>query len=421
MKLVATHTSFRPPLADRLPGRDPLLRERVESAWRATWTRFYKSETNQFYDYLTSYEPEEGLAHLPTADEVGRQFPNKFGYGTGMEDCMISAGVMLDMIADRHAVTRDETLRVRAREVLQGIRRSTLDHGYPGFVARGVCHESPRLIYKASSRDQYTHVVHGLWVYFLSELPDENDRALVTEIVTAIAGRLLKNVIQENDYDSLCADGTREDERGYSRMWNVRAHEAARLPMIHAAAWDITKRPDFYAAYRQYIVPAIEQSLDFEQADGVAPWTLPQMQLAFALLAALETDEILKRQLHALMAKVAARAARGAESATVRAATLDLTLLAPDWRASGGLVPPYRTAWYCPREAGEALTTQLLDGRTPFPVEQQELLRNWFTRLLDFGRVSSSGIFHLQNAYWKARRRDCFVHNETSTGSSRHL
>ncbi len=390
------------------PSSDRLLRKRAESAWDTTWTRFYKPETNHLYDYLGSYERGRELAHLPTASEVMRQFPNKFGYGTGMEDCMISAGVMLDTIVDRHAVTRDATLRARAREILRGIQRATLNHRHPGFVARGVCHEDARLIYISSSRDQYTHVIHGLRVYFHSGLPDEKDKALVVQIITAIAGRMLANVIPENDHDSLRADGTREDERGYSRMWNVRPHEAARLPMIYAAAWDITKRPDFHHAYREYIVPAIEQSLDFEQTKGVAPWTLPQMQISFEILAALETDESLKQQLHSLMAKVALRAACCAKSATDRASTLDLTQLAPDWRVSGGLVPPYRTAWYCPREAGESLTTQLIGTRTLFPIEQQKILREWFTQLLDFSSISSNGIFHLQNAYWKARRRGYF-------------
>jgi hypothetical protein len=51
---------------------------------------------------LTSYEDGKELSHLPTAAEVERQYPNVYGYGTGMEDCMISAGVMLSMIVDRY-------------------------------------------------------------------------------------------------------------------------------------------------------------------------------------------------------------------------------------------------------------------------------------------------------------------------------
>ena len=61
----------------------------AEQAWEVTWSRFYLPRTHLFYDYLTSYEPGRGLAHLPTASEVARQVPNECGYGTGMEDGMI--------------------------------------------------------------------------------------------------------------------------------------------------------------------------------------------------------------------------------------------------------------------------------------------------------------------------------------------
>ncbi len=64
----------------------------------------------------------------------------------------------------------------------------------------------------------------------------------------------------------------------------------------------------------------------------------------------------------------------------------------------------YRKVWYNIRESGEAALTQLMDPETPFPEEQQALLARALTRL-DYNRVSSGGIFYLQAAYWKARRR----------------
>ena len=39
-----------------------------------------------------------------------------------------------------------------------------------------------------------------------------------------------------------------------------------------------------------------------------------------------------------------------------------------------------------------------------FPKEQADLLARAITQL-DYGRVSSNGIFYLQAAYWKLRRR----------------
>ena len=387
-------------------GLDACLGERAEDAWNASWGRFYKPETRLFYDYLTGYERGKELAHLPTAEEVKRQFPNTCGYGTGMEDCMISAGVMLDMIVDRYAVTREENMRDCAREIIKGIRFCALGHGYPGFVARGVCHEDLKSIYISSSRDQYTHVIHGLWAYFRSPLPNDQDKAAIAEIVTAVADRMLKNVTTENDYDSLRANGTRDD-RGISRMWQVEAHEAARLPMIYAAAWEVTGRDVYHQAYRKYIAAAAKQTLAVEKLKTLSTWGLLQMQGSLELLSTIETDEAIKQQLLDTMAWASRRGEERARNASKRSASLDLTEAAPDWRLSGGLVPPYRTTWYCIREAGEALLAQAMDRHRPFAREQQKLLRDWFARL-DFDRVSSCGIFHLQGAYWKARRRGYF-------------
>jgi hypothetical protein len=42
-----------------------------------------------------------------------------------------------------------------------------------------------------------------------------------------------------------------------------------------------------------------------------------------------------------------------------------------------------------------------------FTPQQQELLQEAITRL-DYQKVSSSGIFYLQAAYWKARKKGYF-------------
>jgi len=50
---------------------------------------------------------------------------------------------------------------------------------------------------------------------------------------------MIEFVTPENDFDFCRADGTR-CPLGICRMWKVQPHEAARLPMIYAAAWDVT-------------------------------------------------------------------------------------------------------------------------------------------------------------------------------------
>ena len=374
----------------------------MDRAWEVTWKRFYLPRTDLFYDYLSSYEAGRELAHLPTADEVRRQYPNECGYGTGMEDGMISAGVLLSLIVDRYAVTRDESLRERAHRVFQGIQLCATAHHVRGFLARAVCAEDLKSIYINSSRDQYTHAVHGLWLYLHSPLSGPETRQAIAEVLSGIADRMTRNVTAENDYDSLRADGSR-DTRGISRMWNVKGHEAARLPMIYAAAWEATRRQEYLDLYRKYLEPAIEQSSVVEAWQP--PYALLQMQVSLELLESLERDAEWKRQIRAIMAMVSQRCAARARRADQTAANLDLTMTCSDWRTGEGLSSKgqYRKVWYNIRESGEAALAQLVDRGASYPVEQQALLTRAVTRL-DYDRVSSCGIFHLQAAYWKARR-----------------
>lgn len=381
---------------------DP-VNAQMNRLWDITWARFYLPETHLFYDYLTSYQPGKELQHLPTAAEVQRQDPNECGYGTGMEDCMISAGVLLSLIVDRYAVAEDESLRQRAYDVFQGIRLCATVHGVPGFLARGVCDEDLKSIYPNSSRDQYTHAVHGLWHYFHSPLSSDSTKQEIRELLGAIADRMIKNVIPENDYDSLRADGSR-DKRGISRMWNVKGHEAARLPMIYAAAWDVTGDQNYYDLYRKFVRPAIEQSLVVE--DWQPTYAFLQMQASIELLLQLEHDTELKRKMQQIMTSISERCAKRALSAGDRVKSMDLAMLCSDWRTAEGLSAEgsYRKVWYCIRECGESALTQLMDGQTAFPHLQRQLLTRAAMRL-DPDRVSSNGIFYLQAAYWKALRR----------------
>lgn len=384
------------------PQSDSTLAECIDRMWQVTWRRFYLPRTHLFYDYLTSYESGQELSHLPTADEVRRQHPNECGYGTGMEDCMISAGVMLSLIVDRYAATKDEELRQQALDVFEGIRLCATAHGVPGFLARGVCAEDLKSVYPNSSRDQYTHAVHGLWVYSHSPLCSPQTREEIGTILTAIADRMTRTVTPRNNYDSLRLDGSR-DTRGISRMWNVKGHEAARLPMIYAAAWDVTGKREYFDLYRRYLGPAIEQSLSIERQQPT--YALLQMQASMELLHWLERDAELKHKMRQVMLMVSELCASRARSASARAEKLDLTMLCSDWRTDEGLSwkGRYRKVWYCIRESGESALTQLMMENAAFSEEQQKLLIQAINRV-DCECVSSNGVFYLQAAYWKARR-----------------
>ena len=119
---------------------------------------------------------------------------------------------------------------------------------------------------------------------------------------------------------------------------------------------------------------------------------------------------------HAMVATQCAGRARNAARA---AEGLDLTMLCSDWRTGEGLAMAgrYRNVWYNIRERGEAALTQLMARHGAFPGEQEDLLARAITQL-NCRHVSSNGIFYLQAAYWKSRRRTLAEPARGATGET---
>ncbi|MCW0219977.1 MAG: hypothetical protein OJI67_16755 [Prosthecobacter sp.] len=389
------------------------LEAKMNDAWEVAWGRFYQKDVQTFMDYLSSYEPGKEQAHLPTAEEVGRQYPNPCGYSTGMEDGMILGGAMLSLICDRFAVTGEASLSERAAEVFAGMSRCATVHGVPGFVARNVCPEDQKSVYINSSRDQYTHFVHGLWKYYHSPLADEATKVEIRKILAAVADRMIEFVIPANDYDFCRADGKR-CPLGICRMWNVQAHEAARLPMIYAAAWDVTGDERYKLEWRKYVAEAVAQSANPDK--NKPAYALLQMQASLELLYDLEPDKELKSTIATTMQHVSSLAERRLSytlKGLAKKSPEEMRMLGPDWRLvkewkdqKGYLNPqwgPYREVWHLIREAGESALISLMVEDPQMTDEQKQQLQAVILQS-DYLHNSSCGIiFHLA-AYWKARR-----------------
>lgn len=388
------------------------LEKQMEQAWEVMWTRFYQEEVQTFADYLSSYEEGKVLAHLPSSEEVKRQYPNPCGYSTGMEDGAILGGAMLSLIVDRYAVTGEEELRAAAEKAFRGLERCCTVHGVRGFVARNVCAEDGKSTYINSSRDQVTHCVHGLWRYYHSSLPDAGVKGDIAALLSAIADRMIEYVVPENDYDFCRSDGSR-DPLGISRMWEVQAHEAARLPMIYAAAWDVTGEEKYHTKYREYAADAVAQS--HEPGEHKPAYALLQMQCSLEVLYALESEKELKEEIFQVMQHVASLAKKRSVQVSERLSGMDretLAMTGPDWRKviewkdqSGYQNPqwgPYRKVWHAIREAGEAQIIPLMLPEPDITSEQVDLLRDLITES-DYLHNSSCGIVYHMAAYWRAR------------------
>ncbi len=401
---------------------DATLESQVDSAWNAIWTNFYSPQTKLFYDFLESLEPGKTLAHLPTPEEVKSLDPNPCGYGTAMEDCAISGGVILEALIDRYA--NEETrgadaaelarIKSRAKDVFDGLELLATVSGSPGFVARGVSPKAPGVCYINSSRDQVTHLTLAVWEYFRSPLSDEETRGRAAAILFAVADRMTRNVTPENDYDFLCSDGS-HCRIGICRMANVEDHEAARLTAIYSVAWDaakslgnVEKESEYWERWRAIAPETVEQSAHIMKNEDLLrrmpAYAYLQMQESLSVLYRLESDPELKEKLAETMKFIAGRSASRQEGALTKLRSRDLTAVAPNWREAGGLNGDYRVSWYAPRECGEiALTIELDVAGDSFDSKAAETLRNALMTP-DFDKITSCGVFHLIGAYEKARR-----------------
>ncbi|MDD4872156.1 MAG: hypothetical protein PHR77_16495 [Kiritimatiellae bacterium] len=390
------------------PVTDEQLYAKAGEAWQASWERFYDERTHLFYDRVSSYDPKKRLDTLPTPEEISRQYPNRNGWGTGMEDCAISAGVMMSMICDRFAATGDVGLHQPAEKVFAGIVLLGTLSPSGGFVIRGVCPADRRSHYCESSRDQYTWYAYGLWRYYRSPLSDNTEKATMRKIITAICARLERNVVAKNDYHIGREDGTFDGL--VDKMWKTLAHEVARLPMIYAIGVDMTGESHWKDLARQYSPEAASQSAG--ESTKIA-YALLQEQVSLEALYQLEESPELKQQWLAAMQLVADRSlvflakCRGYQ-------VQDAGKVNMDWRtwqtrsSLGYLVPKAPDVWAKEdntiRQPAEAALIKLFCPQPQLTPDQLVLVKQNIAQV-DYTKSIFYGLYYTQAVYWRAVRQ----------------
>jgi hypothetical protein len=227
------------------------------------------------------------------------------------------------------------------------------------------------------------------------------------KIIAAICARLERNVTAKNDWHIGREDGTFGGLA--DKMWNVLAHEAARLPMIYAIAADLTGDRRWRELARRFGPEAAMQS----KGDSTKlAYALLQEQVSLESLYELEESPELKRQWLEAMRLVSARASvflgncRGYRIQDAGKANLDWRKWPPQ-DASGYRVPgtpdiidnEERTVEQ-PAEA--ALTLLLCPGATLTP-DQHALLKQTIAQV-DYTKAVMNGLYYTQAVYWRAVR-----------------
>lgn len=326
----------------------------------------------------------------PLANYADGILKDRQRYAKGVEDCPIVGGIALSMFVDRHAVTHDDNLKSEARWVAEGIRNLVFNHRWPGYPSRGLNPLDGKSIGALSSRDQVTHIAHGLWRWAKSPLANDDDRALASTTLVAVAEWMLRTIAKENDWSFGCADGTK-DQRGVTKMRQTRPHEAARLASLYAATYDLTKNDRYRIALEEVLEEALADSEKFSQMTqddlkyGVPDYALLQMSSSLEVLRGVLKDSAISRnvqdpkaisRIDVLLNQVATLAAkRDAENEK-------------------------HSPWLC--GAAERPLSMLMAPSFVFPENSRAKLFAEIERI-PFSRAHATRIIELSAAYWRMK------------------
>ena len=113
--------------------------------------------------------------------------PNPAGYGTGMEDCMLNAGIMMDAVVSRYEAAGDSSMRSYAERICRGLILDATVSSQKGYLPRGVSPADCQSHYIDTSRDQYTNWIYGAYRMYYSPLADEKQKDDIRSCISAMS------------------------------------------------------------------------------------------------------------------------------------------------------------------------------------------------------------------------------------------
>lgn len=379
----------------------------MDRLWDFVFDKLYCEKTGLIYENITEYKKDGNICNLPTPEQIRHQVPNPCSWGTGMEDSMINAGIMLDAVIDRYEVTGDPRMKEYADKLLKGIDLCSQVHGRQGFLVRSVSPEDCESYYINTSRDQYTHVIYSLVRFIHSGLCTDEQREHFKAVVTAYAKRFADEVTEQNGYQLLRADG----KRGLvCRMWNVAPHEALRLPMFYLSGYVCSGDRKYLELYKQYRDEGIARTL--EKQTAIDTNILLQTQYSVRLLY--DHDPEYREKYSKVLRFNANRARKYLVENIGQYNSTNVNVLAARWsdcdmRYEWGHIlvegydypiptEPVRAFTSPLRFLGSAITTvALADMQVP---EQQLEQLNVIKQLIDCDKHAAILPVHILSAYW---------------------
>lgn len=357
------------------------LEAKIEKIWQDSKAVFYSPKTDLFYTRKVVDVPSpEDIAQLKPLKKNGKI--NWHGGGSGTEDCSMLGGIILAGLCDRYEVLKDDETKARAAAMCRGLILAATVHGDRGFIARGVSPEDCKSIYPGSSRDQYTHSIHGLWRYYRSPMSSKAEKQQIRRIFSDVADKMTREVRADANppYSFKFYKGM-PDDRGVGKMLEVYPHEAARLSMFYAAAYDVTKKQEYFELYRKHLPYAIEHTAELPKMPerkmrGMVPaYSILQMEASLEVLYVVENNKKYKQQLGELMDMLT--------DFVEKCPVFDL-----DKRKSS-------------RDRSEVINGQLLSPNYKLSEKHEKILRECIARI--GGNWDCGGAYTVLAAYWRAR------------------
>ncbi len=262
--------------------------------WDFSFKYLFSDKTNLFYDHITELSEKSLEKTLPSVEEINSHRPNPNGWSTGMEDSVLTGGLMLDAAMIKAKLDPSEKALEQMKLIYKGLMLCANVSSDKGFVARSVSPFDQKSHYINSSRDQYTHLIFSLTNYYFSSHSTETEKEEIRNVFANIALRLERTLTEENGYEFPREDG----KTGLcQKMWGeLGKHEYLRLPMFYLAAYKTCDNEHFYELYLKYRDEALEKTEGIEFKDFGHAYPILQMQYSLKYIFDHDNDEKVKQR-----------------------------------------------------------------------------------------------------------------------------
>ncbi|WP_372935177.1 hypothetical protein [Mariniphaga sediminis] len=391
---------------------DYTLQKKVQKLHEHVWTYFFHPDVNLIYDYIAPLDDKNRWEFLPTRNEILNGIPNLAGWGTGMEDCALNGGAYLAGMVYRFEVTRKEEHAEEARRIYKGLQLLGTVSSQKGFVPRGVLPDG-RSFYPNSSVDQYTFYLFGLWTYYHSNIPTEDERKQISSIVGNICER-----IKKDNFNILSSDNKRAK---YCNIGRISVDRSSRLLATFRIGFDLTKEKRWMKIYTRMLktnnYSRLQDVNSYSNINKLTTYSILQNQASLFPLVQLEKNFPIKANyknamnLHAKIAKSSRLMAYQNYRPDIHTDEYDLGL----WRVGKEPRPKnFQEEHLYVREPSEALLIMLFANNNyllDYEIKEEkdlEVLRNICRKLIstyEYKKMRRYGLIYTEIAYWLADKQ----------------